>query len=117
MEKLIQNFDNFKIHHEPNELFVNDIYKIKENIITYYNINKKLDIDIYKLLIEYTYDWQEIYNISSEDYEWFINNKIIFFNIILHDITETHTLELYNIINNIYIELCNLFNMHIIDNM
>ena len=114
IDSLIDSFNhNVSIVWKPNQKFVNDINiiinELKQN-------NSFININIYEVLVSCGHDltWDQEYNISSHDLNWFKNEhgKMYFLNNSNEKNIVTNINE-YNSILSIHCTLCELFELQV----
>ena len=102
---------NTTLNWKPKKKFLNDIDIIVEELLHYYSYS---NIDIYELLVScgHNLTWDTEYLITLEDLNWFKDNngKNYFFTNI---ITKCISNQEYNMLNEIYIILTELFELQL----
>lgn len=103
---------NTSINWKPKINFVNDINYIIEELKLY---NTFVNLDIYEVLVScgHNLTWDQEYNLSSEDLQWFkIEGKKYFLNS-LNDYNRINSIHEYRAVMDIHFKLTELFELQL----
>ena len=113
IEQLIDNFKTASIIWKPKQYFINDINTIISELNNYFSF---INLDIYEVLVScgHNLTWDQEYNVSIEDINWFkfTEGKKIFFNSLNVNDKLTNVFEYYAVLN-IHNKLCELFELQL----
>lgn len=92
---------------KPNSMFIKDINIILDELKLYHSY---INLDIYEVLVScgHNVTWDQDYNISVEDIDWFKNEGKTYF---LNNLNVISTINEYNSLINIHYKLTELFEM------
>lgn len=110
IDDLVNQFNhNTAIEWKPKYNFIRDIDIIIKELKLYFTY---INLDIYEVLVSCGHDltWNQEYNVSQTDLNWFKNQGLIH---ILTNINQINTIEEYNAVLQIHKQLIELFELQV----